>query len=323
MVPSRLGHNAALDDAVSCLCSLYIDALRASKPSTDSLRLYAKSLRTLRQCLNVPRVRAEGETICASIILQGCELMMSAREGRWNELCQGSKLLIQECGPERFVAGFERAMLESQRAWYIVQDAKAGRGCFLSQPAWRELLRSSTSIADCDDSSIALRGQLCDFLVDVPQLIDEAMGIAQQTELENDDPTDLTERRASVLLRMTSLRQALECWYLAKVSPRRWILSVPPTSKPRITNKQGAPYEELLFAVVDCASNSILLKLDAVILRMTTRSAGNGLDVSIQQSSLRTRQLAIHESLNYVRQRSLVAAKPLEYGLRQLWLDAG
>jgi hypothetical protein len=45
--------------------------------------------------------------------------MSNADNGRWNHLCQGSKLLIQERGPESFVTPFERAMLESQRAFFV------------------------------------------------------------------------------------------------------------------------------------------------------------------------------------------------------------
>jgi hypothetical protein len=44
---------------------------------------------------------------------------MNADHGRWNHLSRGSKLLIQDRGPARHVAPFERAMLESQRAFFV------------------------------------------------------------------------------------------------------------------------------------------------------------------------------------------------------------
>ena len=182
MIPARLGHSFALDDAVACLCSMYTDSLRRIPGGSDnSLRLYAQALRSLRKCLNVPQARSEAETICASIILQACELVMDDKGGRWNQLCQGTKLLIQEAGPERFNAPFERAMLESQRAWFIVQDASAGCECFLAQHQWRQVLGSTSHPASDDEpASISLRSELCEFLVDVPGLIQEATKITTQ-----------------------------------------------------------------------------------------------------------------------------------------------
>ena len=39
--------------------------------------------------------------------------------GRWNTLSRGSEALIKECGPEKFKSAFERALLESQRAFFV------------------------------------------------------------------------------------------------------------------------------------------------------------------------------------------------------------
>lgn len=47
------------------------------------------------------------------------QLITNDDMGRWNRLCMGSKLLIQESDPSRFLAPFERSMLESQRAWFV------------------------------------------------------------------------------------------------------------------------------------------------------------------------------------------------------------
>jgi hypothetical protein len=79
MIPSRLGGNIALDFSVECLCSMYTDSLRGvSAPSKTSLQLYAQSLSSLRQTVLMPQKRAESETICASIIMQLCEVSTQA-----------------------------------------------------------------------------------------------------------------------------------------------------------------------------------------------------------------------------------------------------
>jgi hypothetical protein len=74
-IPSRLGRNLALDDTISCLCGIYADTL-TNNPTTSeiAIRRYAKSLNSLRTCLEEPQLRTESETICASIILQLCEV---------------------------------------------------------------------------------------------------------------------------------------------------------------------------------------------------------------------------------------------------------
>lgn len=72
-VPSRLGKNVALDSAVSSLCSLYVDALTGNR-TVESLRLYGNAVTSLQACLKRPRLRLESETLCASILLQICEV---------------------------------------------------------------------------------------------------------------------------------------------------------------------------------------------------------------------------------------------------------
>ena len=74
-IPARLGHNSALDHAVSCLCAIY-----QGSPSTPHhfnkhvCQTYVKSLSALRYCLGDETLRMESETLCASILLQMCEV---------------------------------------------------------------------------------------------------------------------------------------------------------------------------------------------------------------------------------------------------------
>lgn len=76
-IPARLGRNAALDDAVSCLCAIY-----CGNPATpynmhkEVCKSYVKALSSLRACLDDDAVRTESETLCASILLQMCEVRL-------------------------------------------------------------------------------------------------------------------------------------------------------------------------------------------------------------------------------------------------------
>ena len=77
-IPARIGRNAALDDAVSCLCAIY-----RSNPATpysmhkEACKGYVKALSSLQTCLNDDAVQTEAETLCASIVLQICEARLT------------------------------------------------------------------------------------------------------------------------------------------------------------------------------------------------------------------------------------------------------
>lgn len=74
LIPVRLGHNAALDAAVSCLCSIYGDLGIGGEASTTTMRNYGACLSKLRTFVTDSVLQAESETICASIVVQICEV---------------------------------------------------------------------------------------------------------------------------------------------------------------------------------------------------------------------------------------------------------
>ena len=82
-IPSRLGHNQALDDAVSCLCAIYsrISSTLYDFHKRVVLR-YVQALSSLRICLNDALLQSKSETLCASILLQICEVSFACRTTR-------------------------------------------------------------------------------------------------------------------------------------------------------------------------------------------------------------------------------------------------
>lgn len=74
-LPARLGRNAALDAAVSCLCDVYSGAPSAPYSSQRSIyQSYVRALSSLRCCVGDTSIRMESETLCASILLHMCEV---------------------------------------------------------------------------------------------------------------------------------------------------------------------------------------------------------------------------------------------------------
>ena len=132
-VPARMGRSVALDDAVSCLCGIY------SSPYSFHASIYkgyAKALSSLRGCLSDDSLRMNSETLCASILLQMCEvsfvhliihqvkmranttdpvkLVVSADRGQWSHLAHGTTVLLRSRGVHQYTSAFDHSMLESQ-----------------------------------------------------------------------------------------------------------------------------------------------------------------------------------------------------------------
>lgn len=123
LIPARLGRNTALDTAITCLCSIYHRFLSGKSTLTSEITVgnYVKSLAALQNCVSDPGLRYQSETLCASILVQLCELMTSKHTGRWTVLLRGSGLLFKGSDPDRFASGFDRKLLESQRAMLVSQ----------------------------------------------------------------------------------------------------------------------------------------------------------------------------------------------------------
>ena len=139
-IPARLGHSAALDHAVSCLCALYQS--RPSNPyhlNKTVCQNYIKSLSALRCNLDDEALRMNSETLCASILLQMCEVRLKCHgqitdrssadffsklnvnfdRGEWGQLSHGTAFLLQYRGVNRYRNAFDYAMLESQLSFVV------------------------------------------------------------------------------------------------------------------------------------------------------------------------------------------------------------
>ncbi|KAB8071261.1 hypothetical protein BDV29DRAFT_159681 [Aspergillus leporis] len=284
-IPSRLGHNHALDSAISCLCIVYADSPAGQGVISERARQEnTKSLRALRLCLDDPKCYFQSETICASIVLKLCELLTNADNGRWNQLSHGTKTLIQNSDVVRFRQPFERAMLESQRAFFIMQDMNSRQPCFLAQSPWREFLREPGETPSTT-RAITLRSKLGDWLVDVPAQW-RLSGTAGKTFRSADEQGEY---------------------------------EAPLRSPPE--HHSPPEYPHLLLGVLDCVVNSTLILLEDIMSTFASQPPQPDEPCSTIDYTITTqnRQQTIQFALDYVRRCSTVAAKPLEFGLQQLW----
>jgi hypothetical protein len=129
---------------------------------------------------------------------------------------------------------------------------------------------------------------------------------------------ELTQSREHVFHQILSLKQALEWWYCTEVSPVSCVSGVLEVSS---DNNKGFDEEGILLAVVDCVSNSAMIRLDMMLSDLTSPSMRSQTESSHYRDAIFRRRKAMSRSLNYVRENCGVAFKPLEFGLQQLWLD--
>ncbi|KAH0835183.1 hypothetical protein FOPE_04078 [Fonsecaea pedrosoi] len=186
---------------------------------------------------------------------------------------------------------------------------------------WRQSLESPpTSIDTEGHASISLRSELCEFLVDVPGLIREATSTADQLLDGDVDPVGLKKRHQNAIIQISSVKHAFEWWYSTKIAPLRSISDAVGSTRVETTSNSSVR-DDLLLAVVDCVSNSIMIKLDTLQAQLNSDWGNLRVDVLGCQQAQAKRRKMMYQALQFVRDKSLVAAKPLEFGLRQLWLD--
>ncbi|KAI1263831.1 hypothetical protein F5Y18DRAFT_117589 [Xylariaceae sp. FL1019] len=140
LVPSRLGTNEALDDAVRCLCTGYV-AYISGKPLAAGSH-YDRALRSLRSGLDETGTGLSDETLCASICLSWYEVLVDGLSPLWAIHTAGSARLIQLRGPEKHRNGFGRLLLQTERCLIAAESLMSEKSCFLSEPRWAIVVES-------------------------------------------------------------------------------------------------------------------------------------------------------------------------------------
>ncbi|KAF7950163.1 hypothetical protein EAE96_007458 [Botrytis aclada] len=310
-IPGRLGHNIALDDAVTCICNLYCD--RSSNEHTKSKGIYKnyiRALSSLQKCLVEERLRFQSETLCASLLLQLCELVVNVDKAKWIDLARGTSQLIQARGVGRYKYPFDLGMLESQLSYIVIQSANFKEDCYLRLPEWRLLLANtskwpSNAITMNELRSLELRIELCHQLFELPSIFKEASTFLQ-------DSGGLLAGSYPVFMdRMLETCSRMKAWLSSGVEPHIY---------PNQWDTEGTTvqYSDPIAGVVDCVANTTLLTLDRVICSlyhgiMATHAFDTFDDPEIVEGWYRRALVAY----DFVQGESTLAAGPLEIGLRE------
>ncbi|PVH88651.1 hypothetical protein DL98DRAFT_580217 [Cadophora sp. DSE1049] len=320
-IPARLGRSAALDDAIECICSIYSKRLPApNEISKDIYESYARAIASLRTCLDDPTLQMESETLCASITLQLCELVVNDDRGEWSQLLRGTVYLLQYRGIRRYDNEFDHAMLESQLGFIFGYSIRFRETCFMSSPEWRALLFCNPTwpFQIHQSPSLKSRTRLIGILVDLPSLVSSAAAENVSSESRPDQRIDdLIARFCQISLEIRSLLEL-------EVEP---ILVRNPSSQ----KTDLIQYPDLIAAINDCVSHKALLMIGKalrILLQKRSRSSRPSISEphKITQATILLRDARTSEiwrqrlinAFNFVQRECQFAAKPLEFGLRHV-----
>ncbi|KAK5740807.1 hypothetical protein LTR17_004397 [Elasticomyces elasticus] len=144
-IPQRIGLNRALDDAVSCIMQGPSTNLTAKNGFNTSSRLYVTALGSLRKALGDEKLVREPETLAAASLLQMYEQYADLQGRSWVLHARGVVKMLQAKGAGNLTDDIEKAVLEAQAGNIFMSALTANRQCFLAHPAWRRVLRPTTT----------------------------------------------------------------------------------------------------------------------------------------------------------------------------------
>ncbi|KAH8684364.1 hypothetical protein BGZ60DRAFT_502581 [Tricladium varicosporioides] len=301
LIPARLGCNAALDDAVSCICSIYCHApSTAYRADKEVFRKYNLALTSLRQFLGNDDTNMASETLCASVLLQMCELAVNVDRGEWSQLTLGTASLFASRGLHRYKSVFEKAILHSQLSYIIGHSLRTKEPCFLKTKEWQALLAEDSDWATIDPNghTFLLKSKVCAVLVHMPSLL--AL-FSDFLKLQPSDQnfiavSELILHDASVIIKglQKFLTIAFEPRFVAQTLSTQSIQS-------------QLRYENVVLGVLDCVSNTGLVTLDRIVD-----------DITEPKEMIEERRVRALSAFQYVCGESRFAAKPLEFGIHQM-----
>ncbi|KAG9230099.1 hypothetical protein BJ875DRAFT_166932 [Amylocarpus encephaloides] len=312
-IPTRLGQNTALDDTIACICAVYHGRLATSYYADKRVRqAYVKALSSVRGQLMDSNLRMQPEILCASILIQFCELALGEGTTDWTQLARGTALLVYARGVERYKSDFELSMLHSQLSYIVAQSMAHKERCFLSNPEWRPLITDLPKWPKhkLTSRSFTLRSKLCVLLSDMPGLFLDHLSLE-----ENPRSSDVLA--PELVQRVFCLLHGLKEWRQDELG--RGVLEQCAVG--------DGQYPDIVVAVSDTVGNSMLCSLDRILRSLCSPKARSFVSPELRRlieqalddtaTTFAWRQNAI-AAFKTVQTRSPVAAKPLEMGVEQL-----
>lgn len=274
------------------------------------------------------------------------QLMISPDSGRWKELNRGCALFFRDCDPRRFTTGFDRDMLDSQRNHFVSSSPTGGvdvplamltrhgnpklsqamhaqEECFLTRPEWRGVDRAATEPSAYGSEETQLKNILSKLLMDLPAMVRESADLVKSQRTQH-GRQDQQSALVDVTCRQTRTKQKIE----------RWFSTLSLKTGPDLAATDGQPlpphkqrYRSVFCAIVDCVVNSVLVKIDRMILCLSSLldpTARNLLGPAFGPDFtqvMEKRRTAGREAFGFVKSTSDIGTKPLGFGLNMIATD--
>ena len=194
--------------------------------------------------------------------------------------------------------------------------------CFLHSPEWQALLLQNSvwPFQTLQSRSLSLRTRLCGTLVDLPSLIIHSSTINKNQYYQ----TGCEEQSDLLMCKACTIFDNVKRWLTVEAEPL--FLS---NGSSQQAFKEHIDYPDIIAGVLDCVANTALLTIDKILrshakLRSSSL-AGRSMQEQLETSQLlddpeiiqQWRQRAI-TAFEFVKGESELAAKPLDFGLRQV-----
>jgi hypothetical protein len=210
----------------------------------------------------------------------------------------------------------------------IAQDMHAGEDSFLAQPEWREVLRYPSERPSYSSEAARLKAELCVFLVDIPGMIRESTDLVISYPAKR-GRADHRSRLQDVVSRILRMKQHLEAWSATLHVKAGWhtadheSLGEGQEADDGRLEADEQPYPNVLIAVLDCIVNSVLVKLDRMLLCLSNllHQAVHGTDSPVHRHSLQKmerRQANSRMSFVLIESSCKIVSKPLGFGLKMI-----
>ena len=210
------------------------------------------------------------------------------------------------------------------------QSMKYREHCFLGYPEWQNLLsqNSSRPFQSSQPPSLSLRTLLATTLVDFPSLIIDCSALVESQTYH----TELEKQLDLLIQKAISMLTNITNWLHLKAEP--YFMSNTLTYCTPTMDCEGGhiDYPDVLIGVLDCVANTAILAIERLLRRLCLarlRSCGSAMGPSCPKECRLTwlsddpehmkqhYQRAI-SAFDFVKAESTLAAKPLEFGLRQV-----
>ena len=202
--------------------------------------------------------------------------------------------------------------------------------CLLCYPEWQHLLSQSSSwqFQSSQPLSLSLRTLLATTLVEFPSLMIDCSALAENQTYH----TGWGERLDLLIQKAIRMLTNVTNWLYLEAEPYFMSNTLTYVTPTRGYKEEQINYPDVLIGVLDCVANTAILAIERLLRRLCLariQSCGSAMEsswpkdlglpwLSDDPERMKQRYQRAISAFDFVKAESTLAAKPLEFGLRQV-----